>query len=254
MKKFAVIAVICLLLASLHSRADVVVVENISSINWENQKNITTGNHIATIKIKGDKGRLDQPGGGASVIFDANKDDEIWIFHRQKKFAKVKRDTIKSDVPFIADPAAPPKIVDTGKQEKVGEYNTEVYTVEIRGWKCTIWVTKDIPNYASIREQMKKMRWWKEEAVMGSNFLDTTKIDGMPVKMEMQPNDKQMITVTIVSAKEEPANDADFQPPADYTEVTLQELSRQDQAEEERQKQAEKQEKPGEAGTPPSQP
>ena len=263
MKKYATIAAICLLIASLHARADVIVVENLDMHTAGQSQDAAkgtspAGKHTAlknvTVKVKGDKLREDLLVGTAiSVIIDFNTGDMVTLMHGQKKFVKISAEKLKGIVPGgvkkaigldnAPERAVAPEIVDTGKQEIVEsekgqtpyKYNTEVYTTELHGVKYTIWMTKDVPNYASIEEQTKKGRALAGKLGLGGAFPDTSKIDGMVVKMEMVANDGQTTILTIVSAKEEPVDDADFQIPADYTETEMPHA-------------------PGGASTPPAQP
>ena len=211
MKTFAVI---CLLLTSLHARAGFVIVENVQIAGQKENMAITM-----TMKIKGDKARVDM-GDQMSSITDTVTGDVLLLMGPQKHYMKTSMTTAWEMLKKIT-PAGEPKVVDTGKMEKVGNYNAEVYTAETPGMKLTVWATKDFPNYASIREQMKKMKGLQQmgEKAMGE-APDSAKIDGMFLKTVTETNG-ETITMTLVSAKEEPVYDADLQVPADYTEVPM---------------------------------
>jgi Domain of unknown function (DUF4412) len=114
----------------------------------------------------------------------------------------------------------------------VGDYNAEVYTGQMQGATFTFWVTKDIPNYAVIKDQLKKMETLQEKLGQGK-APDTSKIDGVPVKTETT-KDGKVLTMTLVSVKQDAIADADLQTPADYTEMQVPQM-------------------PGGAGAPPPQ-
>ena len=215
MKKFAAIL---LLLASLHARADFIIVENLT---------IAGQSQDLTMKFKGDKARMDMGSGQMSMIVDASTGDTITLIHGQKMFMKVSGDKLKAileqskkmmgqDAP---DSAVAPKPVDTGKSEKVGDYNTEIYTVEMKGKKFTFWMSKDFPNFAALQAQINKLQSLQEKLGQGKG-PDTSKIDGVPVKTETVMNGKT-ITTLLVSEKETPVDDADLQVPAGYTEMQM---------------------------------
>lgn len=211
MKKFTFI---CLLLASLCVRADVVIVEDVQA-NGQTQE--------ITVKIKGGKIRTDV-GKEMSAIMDLDSGDLTTIMHAQKMFIKMAgkmKAIFEQAKKAQADAAAsgtPPKITDTGKQEKVGDYNTEIYTVESDRGKVTLWVTKDVPNYAAIKEEMKKLQ--ALQAMSGKAETDTSKVDGVPVKVEAVVDGKT-ITTNMVSIKQDQVDDAEFQTPADYKEMQM---------------------------------
>ena len=208
------IAFICLLLASLCARADIVIVEDVQT---------DAGNQEITVKIKGDKIRTDV-GKEITAIIDLNSGDVLTIMHAQKMFIKMAGkmkavlEQVKKAQATAAASGTAPKITDTGKQEKVGDYNAEIYTVESDYGKTTMWVTKDFPNYAAIKEEMKKLD--SLQAISGKTETDTSKVDGVPVKIEAVVGGKT-ITTKMVSIKQDQVNDAEFQTPADYKEMQM---------------------------------
>ncbi len=225
--------ILCLFLAALHARADVIIVETMKN-----------GSQTATIttKIKGDKSRTDissqsadpanpsNPGDSThtSIIADLATGDIITLVHESKNFVKFSPDKTKGLVDDLqkskANVLASPKIVDTGRAEKVGDYATEIYTAETQGAKYTYWVTKNFPDFASLQEQMRKFQIRQTDLKRRFGMKDDLSpdiwtLDGMAVKTEIL-NDKNETTVmAIVSARNQPIDDADFKIPADYTEM-----------------------------------
>jgi hypothetical protein len=81
-------------------------------------------NGIITFRVSGDKTRLDMPTellGEVSVIRYLNTGQTITMIHRQKKAKMESGDEYKKKLEEIHHNSAPgPKLVDTGKIEKVG--------------------------------------------------------------------------------------------------------------------------------------
>ena len=176
-------------------------------------------NGIITLKIKGDKTRTDIPGdrqGEVSVIEDLNLGQRIMLVHKQKlariETAAQLEQQIKS---YDADPVAS-ILVDTGKTENVGDYVAEIYTWTNNvntGW--TIWVARDYPGYEKIRNQLKKINQSPGSQLHRHISPDTSALPGMIVKFKIESQKGESIN-TLISVKEEPVNDSDFQIPADY--------------------------------------
>lgn len=118
-------------------------------------------------------------------------------------------------------------MADTGKKEKVNGYDAEIYTAETPDMKFTFWVARDFPNFAAVKEQMKKMQTAMQNklgtAATGS-VPNTNELPGLPVKTEMETGGRK-ITTTLISAKEEPVADAEVAVPAGYTEMQIPSLN-----------------------------
>jgi len=224
MKKF-LLPLLCLLLGPVCARADMVITETMDGGAGQAQ--------TLTVKIKGDKVRTDV-GEQMSTIMDTVSGDTITLIHAQKSYMKLSSAKTKALMEQMKKmqgqttpdvPAAKPKFVDTGKSEKVNNYNAEIYTAEMPTMKLTFWVTKEFPNYAAVTAAMKKL----QNSVLSklgpdaNGAPDTSDLPGLPIKTQIV-NDGQTITITIVSAKDQPVDDADMGPPAGYTEMALPEM------------------------------
>jgi len=214
------LAAVLFLIASLNARADLLIVENMQ-VGGQGQD--------MTMKIKGDKARVDVGNGQISTILDIQTGDMVTLIHTQKMFMKVSGAKAKELIEQMkkaqgnnTDPVEPPKIADSGKKEKVGDYNTEIYTAEMQGAKFKFWVTKDIPDYVSIQAQMKKLQGLQEK--FGQKAPDTSKIDGIPVKTETTMANGQVLTMTLTLIKNQPVDDTDLVPPPDYHEMQMPEM------------------------------
>lgn len=215
------LAAICLLIASLHARADLVLVEKIDGMGPTGQAG------EITIKIKGDKIRTDISSQMSSIM-DTNSGDMVTIMHEQKSYMKMSADKTKAlmeQMRAMQGKAAPsatpeaPKFASTGQKEDVNGFKTEIYTADFNGKKITAWVALDYPNASTVMQQFKKM-----QDAMQSKFPNAApKMDslpGLPVKTEVDMGGQKM-TTTLVSVKEQPVDAADLEIPAGYTEMQM---------------------------------
>lgn len=199
----AILALFCL---AVTARADLFITQEVKS---------TLMNGEVVIKIKGDKVRLDValgPAGAMSMIRDTATGDLTTLIHAQKMAMKVSG----AQMPKLQASAAKLPIPQpTGRTEKVGAYNAEIYTCSVNGATQTFWVAKDFPNYAKLKTLMKKL---KDSPVIGpANGMspDLDALPGMVVKIEANVAG-QKATTTLVSVKEMNFDAAVFEAPADY--------------------------------------
>ena len=177
-----------------------------------------------TIKIKGDKIRVDMPGGpiGAmSTIMDVNTGDSTSLIHAQKMAMTVSGAQTKAMMEMMgkqagANPeAAAPKLTPTGKTEKVGPYQTEIYTWSGSGATQTLWVAKDFPNYSELKDELAKINKSAAAGFAKGMQPDMSTLPGMVVKTVSEANGMK-VTSTLVSVKQDPVEAAAFEVPKDY--------------------------------------
>ncbi|MGB7747954.1 MAG: DUF4412 domain-containing protein [Verrucomicrobiia bacterium] len=211
---FILFALVC---AATIARADLVMQQQIT---------VSTNNSIATMKVKGAKVRLDLYAGqprAISTITDLKTGDAITLLHNQKMFVKTSGAPTKQTKPSgnganTNTAPKPPVPQATGKTEKVGGYNTEIYTwSNSRGITGTAWVAKNYPDYARIQTDLALL----DKAAADANNTqnpELSKLPGMVVRSQVAGG-KQTITVTLVSAREESMDASLFQIPAGYKEM-----------------------------------
>jgi len=175
-----------------------------------------------TIKIKGDKSRTDFAG-GVSMIADGATGEMITLSHGDKTYLKISAAETKSMMEQLQKSRTgpdPAKLQPTGKQEKVGDYNCDIFTAAIGSLTTTYWLAKDFPNFQSVLAQLDKFQASTVSA-MGSKGLmpDIKDFPGMTIKTELELDGKKIIT-TLVSAKEENVDPNLFNIPKDYKEIT----------------------------------
>ena len=208
MKLFFALAIF---VTAITARADFVIQQKIESADQ---------NGVLTLKIKGDKTRLDMPTerlGNVSVIQDLNTGDKIMMIHQQK-VAKMQS---AAEQASAGNDGENPALVKTGKTEKVGNYDTEIYTwTNDHGMSGTLWVAVNYPDYPKFKSLLKKLHDSKAGQMLKGTQPDTSTLPGMVVKSKKETPLGEVAT-TLISAKEEPVNASDFQIPDDYRIVGL---------------------------------
>jgi len=197
------------------ARADFVITEAMQSAE-------VNGN--LTMQIKGDKIRVDMdtsPIGKVSAIMDLKTGDTVSLMPAQKIAMKIPGAQIKQMLESAKKPNKAltddsPKLIDTGKKDIVGNYQTEIYSYDdTNGMIETLWVAKDFPDYKEINAEFAQLN--------NSAFADLTKawnsedesLPGMVVKSEVNTGG-QKITVTLLSATNENLDASVFETPKDY--------------------------------------
>ena len=185
-----------------------------------------------TFKIHGDKIRQDLAGGNSgdiSVIKDASTGDTLVLMRQQKLFTKPAANTKDLKNPD----AALSKPLDTGTSDKVDNYDAEVFTWaadrklwnDTNGIIQTLWVAKDYPNYENIKADLAKLDR-ANVAFPGKGMSPAiSTLPGMVVKSRLlvkMGEAVRTITITLLSAKEEPVDPSNFEVPGDYKEWTPQ--------------------------------
>ena len=205
-----------LILAAALARADIVVEQKMESA-------VINGN--VTMKLKGDKARMDMPspvGGNVTTLMDFKSGDMVTLMHEQKmamkmNLADVKKQQEAGQKALGVDPSKVEKPKSTGQKEKIGEYDTEIFEMNQGALQAKLWIAKDFPNAETIKQQMMKL-----SSSMGGGGIDPSKIDvpGMVVKSEVSTPVGKM-TITLVKAKEEPVDDKEFVQPEGYQEMKM---------------------------------
>lgn len=211
------------------ARADLVMQEQIV---FENQTNIDT------TRIHGNKIREDTTGGekgDISTIRDANTGDFVILLHQKKMFRKTSGAQIKERLEFYknrsgdtnAADAIPKKLMDTGKSEKIGGYDADIFNWPVvDDSSMTYWIAKDFPNYQKIRVDLAAMDRFRAQGLGKGLQPDLGKLPGMVMKLQIVLNGELIgrtnaltTTSTLISAKEEPVDPSIFEIPKNYKEL-----------------------------------
>jgi hypothetical protein len=211
MKAFLVGAAVLLFAARL-AHADLVIVQKVEGGGQAGEQ---------TIKIKGDKSRTDlNP--TVTMITDGASGEMFTLMHTGKTFLRVSQAQMKAmmeQLQKMRTGTEPPKLQPTGKKEKIGDYDCEIFTVNLGALTATYWIAKDFPNYQGVLAQLDKFQSGSVSAMGKGVMPDLKDFPGMPMKTEMDLGGKKVIT-TIVSAKEDNVDPAVFVIPKGYTEST----------------------------------
>lgn len=200
---FVLFAVLGLALAA---RADLVIQQQIVTPTY------TTP---ATIKVKGTKVRVDMFNGqpqAMSTVVDLKTGDELMILHLQRMFVKASMPKPSGN---SATNTRPIQVHATGKTQKLGSYDTELYTwSNPRGMTGIIWVAKNFPNFPQIKADLAVV----DKSAPADSTPALSTLPGMAVKTQITGGG-QTITATLLSATETPVDAASFQTPAGYREM-----------------------------------
>ena len=208
--KMCFLPFVALLLAATLARADWVLVQKTDTAGQEN---------VVTMKIKGEQARVDM---GEKMTVIVGAEGMVMLMHGQKMMMKMDLLTMKGLLEKVgkgtsSQPTAKP--VATGQKEKVGEWDTEIYTWEGQMGKGRFWVAKDFPKHAENSAISDKLGKVVGGAVSGMS-PQASDFNGMVVKSEMTMMGKKVDSF-LVSAKEETVDPKEFAPPASYNEMKM---------------------------------
>jgi hypothetical protein len=149
---------------------------------------------------------------------DCATGDQVTVNHQTKEVTRLDGAKLRADMEAskkemaklggaIAAAAEAPRFFPTGKQEKVGPYTAAVYTRTVQGAVTTLYLAKDLPNYAALKAEL---------AVIGKlpGQEQDAKLDGIVVKSVTEVSDAFKSTSTLVSIKQEPIDAGLMVPPA----------------------------------------
>ncbi|MFZ0825897.1 MAG: DUF4412 domain-containing protein [Verrucomicrobiia bacterium] len=207
-------SLICLAIAwaAAAAQADLVMQQQIVTPNY-------TG--VATMKVKSTKVRLDLYAGqpqAFSTITDLNTGETITLMHSQKLF--VRTAGVPMNQPASAGHGAASKAPvphATGQTQKVGDYDTELYTwSNDRGIIGTAWVARNFPDYARVRADLDVL----DKTAGADNDASPAlgMLPGMVVRSQVAGGG-QTITMALISAKEGPLDSSVFGLPRGYKEL-----------------------------------
>jgi hypothetical protein len=197
-----------------------------ASADWVIESNVESAkvNGVMTIKVKGDKMRMDIPNeriGAVSSIVDTKTGDAVQIIHARKMAMKMDGETIKKTIANAREKAGikdgdTNELKATGETEKVGEYDCEIYTWSNGTISRKYWVAKNHPQANALKELEKRMR----SGLFGGMPMgpDTTTLPGAVLKTETTT--PAGTTRSIVTAiKEQDLDPKDFEVPEGYQTV-----------------------------------
>lgn len=175
----------------------------------------------ATVKIKGDKERIDSPSKPSEII-DGKSGEMIHLMNDRKSFVKITAEQVKAAAEtigkFDGTGKTGPKLTPTGKKDTINGYEAEEFVFETPQYKASFWVAKTYPDGPAILKEMQAPMSgaWKQSSM---GLPDYTDFPGLPLRTIISMGGNQMMT-TIVSIKKDPVNAADFEIPKDFQDLS----------------------------------
>ncbi len=177
-----------------------------------------------TMKIKDDGRALTEVGKEVSIIVDSNTANATILMHDQKAVMKMDADKMKNLVGMAAkalgggQEASKPKA--TGKKEKVGEWETEIYEWEGSVGKGTFWVATDFPKAAELNKIQDKLSTALGSPTAGL-IPSNADFPGLVVKSQMVMMGKTIASETLSVNDKATVPETDFVTPQDYQEMKM---------------------------------
>ena len=211
------ITALAFVLAAGSARADLTIIQEISS--QDNPKSAM----VTTTKSKGDRVRVDA-GAKVSMILDNKKGEIVSLMHEQK-LAIPMSSAVQKMVAQLAGKAGTNTAADslqlkaTGRKETMIGLPCEEFAGTISGQKVTIWITREVPEYKEITEQFLALAPQLKE--YQGPVAGNPELQGMPVLTEIIAPDGKKTTVRVQALSREPIADSDFKIPDGYRKMEI---------------------------------
>jgi hypothetical protein len=220
MRNLGAVCVITILVSAWSARADLTVVQAIEGAGEEMEGADHTGD--VTVKIKGDKERIDAPPQPTQII-DGKAGELITLINNQKKFIRITADQLKAAAQTInkseAETEAPSakSLTPSGKTDTIHGYQAEEFIYQTPNFRASFWVAKKYPDAAAILKEMQGpfSGAWKASNMGMPNYTD---FQGVPLRTVVSMGEKKIVT-TVTSIKKGPISPGEFEIPKDFQEL-----------------------------------
>jgi hypothetical protein len=198
---------------SVMARADFTIVQKVEGKGQ---------NHEITLKIKGDKIRMEATP-QMTMIVDGRTGDTITLMNAQKKIVRISGDKAKAIAEMAAKygggDTAKPKLVATGKKMTINGYEADEYLAESKKFKARYWIAPSFPNSVEVLRQLQAVvpAAWND---LAKGMIDYRDLPGFPIRTQMTIGDDEIVS-TVVAVKSDPLSDAEFLPPKDFQEMKI---------------------------------
>ena len=192
-----------------------------------------------TIKVKGDKARIDAPP-HMTAIFDGTTGELINLLNDHKTVVRISPDKMRAIADMVdkfsnnkAD-SQKPRLTPTGQKEVINGYDTDKYTYDGPDFKATYLIAPNYPNGAAVLAQLQsiKSEFWDAANTKMPDFRD---FPGLPIQMRIIVGKQNAagghdgsasghpteITSTITGVSLNSIADSEFTVPADFKETKL---------------------------------
>src|SRR5437660_3016067 len=195
------------------TRADLTIVQKVEGPGQDSE---------TTVKIKGDKERMDAPSQPTRII-DGKSGEMMDLLNEKKTFIRISAEQMKAAAETInkfedGKQAAPAqKLTPTGKKETINGYETEEFTYQTPQFKASFWVAMKYPDAAAILKEMQApfSGAWKPSNM---GMPDYTDFPVLPLRTVISLGENKVST-TIASIKKDPISAAEFDVPKDFQEL-----------------------------------
>jgi hypothetical protein len=194
------------------AQADLTIVQRVEGVGQDGE---------VTMKIKGDKERIDAPSQPTRII-DGKTGVMTDLLNEKRSFVRISAHQMKAAAETInkfdnGKQVSSPKLTSTGKKETINGYETEEFVYETPQFKASFWVATKYPDASGILKQMQApvSGAWKPSNM---GMPDYTDFAGLPLKTVISVGNNQVST-TIMSIKKDSINAADFEVPKDFQEL-----------------------------------
>ena len=197
----------------LSARGDLTIVQRVEGPGQDGE---------ATVKIKGDKERIDAASQPTRII-DGKSGEMTDILNEKKTFVRISAQQMKAAAETISkfedgkEAAPAQKLTPTGKKETINGYETEEFTYRTPQFKASFWVAMKYPDAAGILKEMQApfSGAWKPSNL---GMPDYTDFPGLPLRTVISLGENKVST-TIMSIKKDPLSAAEFDVPKDFQEM-----------------------------------
>lgn len=192
-----------------------------------------------TIKVKGDKARIDAPP-HMTAIFDGTTGQLTNLLNDQKTVVRISPDKMRAIADMLnkfssnKQDSPKPRLTPTGQKEVINGYDTEQYTYDGPDFEATYWIAPNYPNVPAVLAQLQsiKSKLWDAANTKMPDFRD---FPGLPIQMRIivgkqnttgghddsSPGYPTEITSTITGVSLNPIADGEFTIPSDFKETKL---------------------------------
>lgn len=178
-----------------------------ASLLWSARADLTVVTKIEggevtemTWKVKGDKVRLEMPGGAPTII--DKKTGDILVLSPNKVFRRIPGTKPKE--------IEKSKLAPTGRKETILGHETDEFVFETPSGKSSFWIALKYPEAAAIVPQLQPL-----SPDAGPNYRD---LPGVPIRIHRKTSAGKEVTITITSIKQDLLDEAEYLPPKDFVE------------------------------------
>jgi len=202
-----------LLAAALVARAGLVLEQEVDQSGGP-----MPGKTKMTISISGDQARIDV-GEQFSSIANVKTGEVTSLIHPQKIAMQLPKGAMDEIRKHTEKSIGKPNLKPTGRTETISGYKCQEYTGTLSGMELTYWVTKDVPDYQSIRDQIAKVSGSSDpfKRALG----DGSDLPGIPVRTVVKSPSMGSSTMTLVTIKNQDVPASKFAVPDGYKSMAV---------------------------------